>query len=171
MKRGRITREHVAARAGVSTAVVSHVLNDDPRPVSTGTRARVEAAIRELGYYPNELARSLRVQSTSTIGLIILNIKNPVYAEVAESLRRVCLEAGYLVLLCSSGRDPSLERRFVHILRAKQADELPKRETGSEAARMILALAGHLRETSSRTLTLPVRLVVRASTAEPRLAA
>ncbi len=154
MKRGRITREDVAARAGVSTAVVSYVLNDGPRPVSTGTRARVEAAIRELGYYPNELARSLRVQSTSTIGLIILNIKNPVYAEVTESLKRVCLDAGYLVL------NPPLA-----------TIELPKREMGSEAARMILALVGHLRETSSGTLTLPVRLVVRASTAEPRLAA
>ncbi len=151
MKRGGITREDVATRAGVSTAVVSYVPNDGPRPVSIGTRARVEAAIRELGYYPNELARSLRVQSTSIIGLTIPSIKNPV-ADISI--------VGYDDTVSSTYLNPPLT-----------TIELPKREMGSEAARMILALVGHLRETSSGTLTLPVRLVVRASTAEPRLAA
>lgn len=122
MKPSRVTREDVAARAGVSTAVVSYVLNNGPRPVASETRARVEAAIRELGYFPNELARGLRRQQSCTVGLIIPNLNNPVYAQIATSLKSVCLEHGYLVLLCNTGRDQVLEHRFVQMLRAKQVD-------------------------------------------------
>jgi len=122
MKPSRVTREDVAARAGVSTAVVSYVLNNGPRPVASETRTRVEAAIAELGYYPNELARGLRMQHTCTVGLIIPNLNNPVYAQIATSLKSVCLEQGYLVLLCNTGRDQALETHFVQMLRAKQVD-------------------------------------------------
>lgn len=122
MKSSRATREDVAAKAGVSTAVVSYVLNNGPRPVAPETRARVEAAIEELGYYPNELARGLRMQHTCTVGLIIPNLNNPVYAQITTSLKSVCLERGYLVLLCNTGRDQTLETRFVQMLRAKQVD-------------------------------------------------
>ncbi len=122
MKPARVTREDVAAKAGVSTAVVSYVLNNGPRPVAPETRARVEAVIRELGYYPNELARGLRMQHTCTVGLVIPNLNNPVYAQIATSLKSVCLEEGYLVLLCNTGRDQMLEERFVQMLRAKHVD-------------------------------------------------
>lgn len=123
MPRSRpVTRKDVAARAGVSVAVVSYVVNDGPRPVSPETRAKVEQAIEELGYYPNELARSLRRQQSFTIGLLIPNLTNPVYAEIARSMEDVCTEAGYLVLLCDSARDPIQEKRFVEMLRAKQVD-------------------------------------------------
>jgi LacI family transcriptional regulator len=122
MKRGRVTREDVAKRAGVSVAVVSYVVNNGPRPVAVATRAKVEQAIAELGYYPNELARSLRLQQSSTIGLLIPNVTNPVYAEIARSMEGVCIGEGYLVLLCNSGRDPLQEQKCVHLLRAKQVD-------------------------------------------------
>ena len=81
-----ITRKEVAERAGVSVAVVSYVVNDGPRPVSPETKLRVERAIEELGYYPNELARSLSRKQTAIIGLIIPSLINPVYAEIADSL-------------------------------------------------------------------------------------
>lgn len=106
----------------MSTAVVSYVINDGPRPVSPETRAKVEKAVEELGYYPSELARSLKLQKSLTIGLIIPNVNNPVYGEIARSMERVCMEKGYLVLLCNSGRDPQHERKCVHMLRAKQVD-------------------------------------------------
>ena len=80
MTTGRITRQDVAARAGVSTAVVSYVLNHGPRPVAAETRARAEAAIREMGYYPNELARGLWMQHSMTIRLTITKPNNPVNA-------------------------------------------------------------------------------------------
>ncbi len=124
MVRGPVTRKDVAERAGVSVTVVSYVVNNGPRPVSSATRARVEKAIEELGYYPNELARSLRRQRSLTIGLLIPNLTNPVYAEIARNMEDVCTEAGYLVLLCDSARDPAQEKRFIFMLRAKQVDGL-----------------------------------------------
>lgn len=117
-----ITRKEVAERAGVSVAVVSYVVNDGPRPVSTETRRRVERAIDELGYYPNELARSLSRQQTAIIGLIIPSLLNPVYAEIADSLTRYCATEGYRVILGSSGRHHQTEVEFAKSLRAKRVD-------------------------------------------------
>lgn len=122
MRPKRITRKDVAARAGVSVAVVSYVINDGPRPVSPETRARVEKAIEELGYYPNELARSLRLQRSSTIGLLVPRLTNPVYAEIATGMQSACAQEGYLVLLADSERDPTQEQEFVRMVRAKQVD-------------------------------------------------
>lgn len=118
----RVTHKDVAERAGVSVATVSYVLNNGPRPVSVETRARVEEAITELGYYPNELARSLRLQQSSTIGLILPNVMNPVFAEIAHELESVCTQEGFLVLLCNSDRQHEREERFIQMLRAKQVD-------------------------------------------------
>jgi LacI family transcriptional regulator len=106
----------------VSVAVVSYVVNDGPRPVSPETRAKVKEAIEELGYYPNELARSLSRKTTATIGLITPSLTNPVYAEIAESLESVCSTEGYLVLLGATGRDPDKEKKLARILRSKQVD-------------------------------------------------
>ncbi len=118
----RITYKDVAALAGVSVATVSYVLNNGPRPVSAATRLRVEDAITELGYYPNEVARSLRLQQSSIIGLLIPSATNPVYAEIAQELERICSAAGFLVLLCNSESQPEREAKFVHMLRAKGVD-------------------------------------------------
>ncbi len=118
----RITYKDVAEHAGVSVATVSYVLNNGPRPVSAEARLRVESAIAELGYYPNEVARSLRLQQSSTIGLIIPNATNPVYAEIAQEVEHICSAAGFLVLLCNSGNQPAREEKFVTMLRAKGVD-------------------------------------------------
>jgi LacI family transcriptional regulator len=118
----RVTRKEVAERAGVSEAVVSYVVNNGPRPVSPETQVKVEKAIKELGYYPNELARSLRRQQTATIGLIIPSLTNPVYAEIAHSLESICAAEGYMVMLCSTGRNPAREKQVAQLLRAKQVD-------------------------------------------------
>ncbi len=117
-----VTRREVAERAGVSVAVVSYVVNDGPRPVAPETRSRVERAIEELGYYPNELARSLSRKQTAIIGLIIPSLVNPVYAEIADSLTHYCAAQGYRVILGSSGRDHQNEVEFAKSLRAKQVD-------------------------------------------------
>lgn len=118
----RVTHKDVAERAGVSVATVSYVLNNGPRPVSAETRVKVEEAIAELGYYPNELARSLRLQQSSTIGLILPNVMNPVFGEIAREVENVCTQEGFLVLLCNSDRQHEREARFIHMLRAKQVD-------------------------------------------------
>lgn len=122
MNSKRVTHKDVAERAGVSVATVSYVLNHGPRPVSSDTRIRVETAIAELGYYPNEMARSLRLQQSSTIGLIIPNIINPVFAEIAHELESACQKEGFMLLLCNSERQHSREQQLVQLLRAKQVD-------------------------------------------------
>jgi LacI family transcriptional regulator len=122
MKQKHVTHKDVAERAGVSVATVSYVVNHGPRPVSDAARRRVEAAIAELGYVPNELARSLRLQQTALVGLIIPNLANPVYGEIARELERVCSQAGTLVVLCNSERAAAREQHFVRTLRAKQVD-------------------------------------------------
>jgi LacI family transcriptional regulator len=129
-KRRQITRKDVAERAGVSVAVVSYVVNDGPRPVSPETKVKVEKAIEELGYYPNELARSLSRRKSATIGLITPSLTNPVYAEIAASLESVCSTEGYLMLLCATGRDLEKEREFTKILRSKQVDGVVMIPTG-----------------------------------------
>jgi LacI family transcriptional regulator len=117
-----ITRKEVAERAGVSVAVVSYVVNDGPRPVAPETRIKVERAIEELGYFPNELARSLSRKQTAIIGLIIPSLVNPVYAEIADSLTHYCASEGYRVILGSSGRDHQNEVELAKSLRAKRVD-------------------------------------------------
>jgi LacI family transcriptional regulator len=118
----RVTHKDVAERANVSVATVSYVINRGPRPVSPETRVRVEAAIAELGYYPNEMARGLRLQQSSTIGLILPNIINPVFAEIAHELESACQKEGFLLLLCNSERQHEREQQLVQLLRAKQVD-------------------------------------------------
>lgn len=121
-KQRRATRQEVAELAGVSVAVVSYVVNNGPRPVAAETKERVEQAIKELGYYPNEFARNLRRQNSSTIGLIMPSITNAVYAEIAEGLDSVCVEHGYQLLLLDSHHDTKREKRLVHLLRSKHVD-------------------------------------------------
>jgi LacI family transcriptional regulator len=84
-----VTRKEVANRAAVSEATVSYVVNNGPRPVAPDTRARVVQAIEELGYHPSDVARSLRKQRTSTIGLIVPDTANPFYGEIARIIENV----------------------------------------------------------------------------------
>lgn len=121
-ERKPVTAKDVAKRAGVSVAVVSYVINDGPRSVSPETQAKVEKVIKELGYFPNELARSLTRKQTATIGLMIPNLKNPVYPEIVESLENVCTAAGYTVMLTGTDRDPAKEQKLAETLRSKQVD-------------------------------------------------
>ncbi len=122
METKRVTRKDVAAHAGVSVAVVSYVVNDGPRPVAAATKARVEKAIEELGYFPNELARSLSRKQTSTIGLLIPSLVNPYYGEVAETLTEVCWEKGYQLMLGGTSRNQKQEIELAKMLRANQVD-------------------------------------------------
>ncbi len=118
----RITRKDVAERAGVSVAVVSYVINAGPGPVAPATRLKVENAIEELGYYPNEIARGLVLQQSLTIGLITPDYLNPVYGEEAEAIQEVCLPNGYLTLFAYSGNSVDRERELVLMFRAKMVD-------------------------------------------------
>jgi LacI family transcriptional regulator len=108
----RITIADVARHAGVSKTTVSHVLSHK-RPVSTVTRARVEEAIRELGYRPDGVARSLRTRTTQTVALIIPDITNPYYPVLARGLEDGLGGSTYRSLICNTDRHPEREVEFL----------------------------------------------------------
>lgn len=102
-RHGAVTRLDVARLAGVSTAVVSYVVNDGPRPVAPGTRDRVLQAIAELGYHPNGSARALRLGRTQTLALLVPAIANPFFAELAGEVQRVARASGYALHFADVG--------------------------------------------------------------------
>jgi DNA-binding LacI/PurR family transcriptional regulator len=105
-----ITMHDVAARAGVSIKTVSNVVNDYPY-VSDATRSKVEQAIAELGYRPNLSARSLRSGRSGVISLIIPDLRNAYFAELADAVMRQARARGLSVLIeqVAGGRDVELE--------------------------------------------------------------
>lgn len=101
----RATRKDVARLAGTSTAVVSWSLNNGPRPVAPATKARVLAAVQELGYEPNLLARALKSNRTNTYGCIVPDSSNIYYSEIARSVERAAFDRGQVLLLGNGGYD------------------------------------------------------------------
>jgi LacI family transcriptional regulator len=108
----RVTIGDVAMHAGVSKTTVSHVLSGQ-RPVAPATRERVEVSIRELGYRPDGLARSLRTQRSHLIALLIPDITNPFYPTLARGLEAGIGGTGYHVVICNTDAGPADELEFV----------------------------------------------------------
>ena len=120
--RRRPTRDDVAARAGVSSAVVSYVVNGGPKPVAEDKRERVLAAVEELGYLPNEIARSLAGQATQSIGIIAPTLANPVWATFAMGVSDVISEQDYLMIVCDVEDHPDLDQRYAQMMVSKRVD-------------------------------------------------
>ena len=102
----------VAARAGVSLGTVSNVLNRPDR-VSPETRARVEQAMRDLGFVRNESARQLRAGRSRTLAYVLLDARNPFFTDVAEGAERTAEAAGLSLFLCNSDNRPSREQDYL----------------------------------------------------------
>ncbi|MCP4198380.1 MAG: LacI family transcriptional regulator [Proteobacteria bacterium] len=123
----RPTQADVARMAGVSTATVSYVVNNQTEgriPISPMTRDRVLEAIAKLGYQPDARAKSLRSGGTDTIGLLIPDMRNPHYWEIAEGIEDVAQAAGYEMLLASTSMDPQREIDTLHALTRRRVDAL-----------------------------------------------
>ena len=105
----------VAERASVSVATVSRVLNGDPN-VDPEYRKRVRAAVAELGYRPNRLARNLRRQQMEAIGIVVPDIENPHFAEVVRVIEGIALEMGYRVLVCNTDEDAARQAACLSML-------------------------------------------------------
>jgi LacI family transcriptional regulator len=124
MPKALVTRNDVAEYAGVSTAVVSYVVNEGPRPVAPETRQRVLDAIRVLGYRPNATARALRMGTTRTFGLITPDGGNPLFAELAKAIDKEASARGYVVLQTSADGDPATEQAKIAELVVRQVSGL-----------------------------------------------
>lgn len=115
----QIQIKDVARLAEVSSATVSRVLNND-RGVSDGRRQRVMDAIRELGYQPNRVARSLRRQYTDTIGVVVSDIENPHFTQAVRVVEDAAFGEGYRVLLCNTDETPAKQSSYLEMLAAER---------------------------------------------------
>lgn len=105
----------VAERAGVSLGTVSNVLNR-PDIVAEETRRRVLVAIEEIGFVPNGSARQLRVGRSQHIGLVVLDVANPFFTDVARGVEDLANQAGYVVILCNSDDSAEKESHYLQVL-------------------------------------------------------
>jgi LacI family transcriptional regulator len=111
----------VAKRARVSTATVSNVIRETRR-VSPALQERVRTAIRELDYYPNEIARSLKVKQTRMLGMVLPDITNPFFPEIIRGAEDAAFERGYFLVTANTDEQIGRERRIVSALRSYRVD-------------------------------------------------
>ncbi|MEU9861066.1 LacI family DNA-binding transcriptional regulator [Streptomyces sp. NPDC047971] len=116
----RATVVDVARHAGVSTATVSRVMNRN-YPVSSATRERVEAAVRELGYVVNAHARALAGTDGQTVGIIVNDVVDPFYAFIARGVEREAAAGNRLCLVCTTQGDPRRELGAIELMQERRA--------------------------------------------------
>ena len=113
----------VAAHAGVSVGTVSNVLNR-PDIVAEPTRSRVRDAIKQLGFIRNESARQLRAGRSRTIGLVVLDVANPFFTDVARGVEDEASESGLAVILCNSDDQQVKETHYLELLEEQLIPEI-----------------------------------------------
>ncbi|MGV9268535.1 LacI family DNA-binding transcriptional regulator [Kitasatospora sp. NPDC003701] len=120
----RVTRDDVARAAGTSTAVVSYVINDGPRPVAAATRARVLAVVEELGYRPNRVAQAMARRRTNLIGMVVPDARQPFFAGLAHMVEQAAAERGRLLLIGNSDYADEREAHYIRAFLGMQVDGL-----------------------------------------------
>jgi LacI family transcriptional regulator len=111
----------VAKRAGVAPITVSRVINNSGY-ISEATRERVEAAVKELGYVPNTLARGLRSKKTKTLALVVTDITNPYFTLMARGVEDVAGSSNYTVIYCNTDESAAKEEKYANLLAQRQVD-------------------------------------------------
>jgi LacI family transcriptional regulator len=113
-----------ATRTSVST--VSRVLSGGAvsKRISSGTRQRVSDTARRMGYRPNLIARSLRTRRSNTVALLVSDIANPWFGQIASLVEQALHREGYSLVLCNSGEDLEREREYLDLLPQKGIDGL-----------------------------------------------
>jgi len=114
------TRDDVARLAGTSTAVVSYVLNNGPRPVAAATRQRVLQAVEDLGYRPNAAARALSRRHDDVIGLVVPNFDNPYFAALGTAIEGAATAKGYTVILGNARHEDERQAAYVETFLSRQ---------------------------------------------------
>lgn len=122
-RRGRSSMREVAELAGVAMSSVSRVLSGHP-DVSAEMRERVLAAVGELGYKPDLLAQSLRRRETLSVGFVVADISNPLFAEIVKGAETTLRDAGYSMLLTNSLGNSEIEAAHIHLLEQRRVDGL-----------------------------------------------
>lgn len=117
------TIKDIARLAGVSIATVSRVVNKN-YPVSELAKEKVLKAINELNYRPNAIARSLKMEATHTIGLLVPNIANPFFMNIAKAIESVVSKDKYNIIVCSTEEDEERETEYIRLLSEKRVDAI-----------------------------------------------
>ncbi|EJL6701682.1 TPA: substrate-binding domain-containing protein [Vibrio cholerae] len=117
------TMKDIARLAGVSTSTVSHVINKS-RFVSDEIAERVNNAAQQLNYAPSALARSLKMNCTKTIGMLVTTSTNPFFGEVVKGVERSCYHQGYNLILCNTEGDNQRMKASINTLLQKRVDGL-----------------------------------------------
>lgn len=117
------TMKDIARLAGVSTSTVSHVINKS-RFVSDEIAERVNNAAQQLNYAPSALARSLKMNRTKTIGMLVTTSTNPFFGEVVKGVERSCYQQGYNLILCNTEGDNQRMKASINTLLQKRVDGL-----------------------------------------------
>jgi LacI family transcriptional regulator len=121
MRKQRVTIKDIARLANVTPATVSMALNNRPR-IGAETRQRILAIARDIGYQPDFIARSLRHRHTNTIGLMIKNIADPFYPQLAWGIGQAAQARGYNLILCNVGDNMADKATTLQILRSRSVD-------------------------------------------------
>jgi len=124
-----VTIRDIAKHAGVSIATVSRVINDNYY-VSPEIKERVLKTIDELHYYPNSVARSLKNDSTNTIGFLVSDISNTYFTTMAKAVEDVVHKEGYNLIVCSTEDKKERELEYLKLLISKKIDGLILNTTG-----------------------------------------
>ncbi len=119
----KITIKDVAKEAGVSPAIVSRVINEDPKlSIRDETRERVLEVVEKLEYRPNAIARSLRTKTTGTIAMIIPDITNPFFPEIIKGAQTASAKEGFSLILFNTEENIEKQREYIELVSEKQID-------------------------------------------------
>ncbi len=117
-----VTIKEIAERCGVSITTVSRVLNNKGDSISEKTKERIFRVVDELNYVPNAVARSMVTKRTNNIALIVPDISNPFFADIAKGAERTCVNRGFHLFLCNSDMDKEVEKEYIRVLRKRLVD-------------------------------------------------
>ena len=151
---GMASLADIGRRANVSITTASRVLNGSTHPVSEKTRARVLAAAAELDYQPSALARALVTRSSRIIGVIVGNIVDPYFAEIARGVEDVAGRRGYLTMVCNADRQTDAELAHLRTLRDYRAAGIVFASSGYVADEHADDLARAVAEVRARGATV-----------------
>jgi LacI family transcriptional regulator len=118
----KLTIKDIARMADVSIATVSMIMNHKDESISSATKERVLEIIKANNFIPNKVARSMVTRRTKTIGLIISDITNPFYPELARGVEDKANESGYNVIICNTDNDINKEENYLNMLAEKMVD-------------------------------------------------
>ncbi len=156
-KNKRVTLKDIAAEAGVSMMTVSNVLNGRGS-VSAVTSRRITEIARRMNYRPNQVARSLRVEETKTLGVVVSDSSQLVLAKVIRAIESEAAQAGYSVIVANTDQSPQREKAAIELLLNKRIDGL------------LLAAPLNTDDSQMRTLVhfgVPLVLLMRTSRTVP----